>query len=89
MAALDSIPGIVGIIETKVTQEQRTCAAITEDLKETYPNVRYGLSARSIRRFCKMNGIHITSRLSDNHLDRFVRSSVAKVNTPEYLVPMR
>ena len=79
MATLESIAGIVGIIKAKIMQERKTYAAVSEELKQTYPTVTRGFSARSIRRFCKVHDIHVSSRLSDMELDRVVSSSVAKV----------
>ena len=76
MAALESIAGIVGIIKAKIMQERKTYAAVSEELKQTYPTVTRGFSAR---RFCKVHDIHVSSRLSDMELDRVVSSSVAKV----------
>ena len=79
MASLEAIPGIVGIIQKKVIQERKTFLAVSEELKQTYSTMTRGLSARSIRRFCKVHSIHVSSRLSDTQLDRVVSSSVAKV----------
>ena len=79
MHALESIVGIVGIMRTKVIEEQKSYATVSEELKRSYPTVTRGLSARSVRHFCKAHNIQAYSRLSDMQLDRVVRSSVARV----------
>ena len=79
MASMEAIPGIVGIIQEKVVQERKTFVAVSKELKQTYSTVTCGLSTRSIRRFCKVHSIHVSSRLSDTQLDRVISSSVAKV----------
>ena len=80
MAALESIVGIVEILRTKVIEERKSYATVSEELKRSNPTVTRGLSARSVRRFCKVHNIQASSRLSDMQLDRVVRSSVARVS---------
>ena len=79
MAALESIVGIVGILKEKVIGERKSYARVSEELKGSYPLLARGLSARSVRRFCSVHAIHVSSRLSDADLDRVVSCSVAKV----------
>ena len=76
MAALESIGGIV---RQKIVLERKSYSAVSEDLKQAFPSVTRGLSARSIRRFCKEQNIHVSRRLSDMLIDRVVSSSVSKV----------
>ena len=79
MAALSSIPGIEVELRMRVVEERKSYDAISTELKSSYPHLTRGLSARSVRRYCRELGIHVTPRLSDAHLDRIVASSVAAV----------
>ena len=79
MAALSSIPGIEEELRMRVVEERKSYDAISTELKSSYPHLTRGLSARSVRRYCRELGIHVTPRLSDAHLDRIVASSVAAV----------
>lgn len=76
---MECIVGIVEILRTKLTEEGKSYTTVSEELKQAHPTVTRGLSAISIRRFCKVHNIRASSRLSDLQLDRVVRSSVAKV----------
>ena len=49
---------------------------ISKNLMLRYPAINRGLSARSVRRFCSMNGI---KKLSDSELDTIVKKSVEEV----------
>jgi hypothetical protein len=49
---------------------------ISEALQQKYPNITRGLSARSVRRYCKDNGIE---RLSGSSLDAVVADAVEEV----------
>ena len=83
MATLKILPGIEDLLRHSLLIERLTYDRISAKLKREYPGVR-GLSARSVRRFCLSEGIHKTSRLNCNNLDRVVvgcihRVSLAKV----------
>ena len=49
---------------------------ISKNLMLRYPAINQGLSARSVRRFCSMNGI---KKISDSELDTIVKKSVEEV----------
>ncbi len=78
MATLDSIVGIEALVRRKVVEERKTHQQISDELKEVYPRMK-GHSSRSVRRFCDKHNIHVTSRLTDDQLDRVVAASVSKV----------
>ena len=73
---LDSIDGIESLLVQDVRKSYKTTAV---ELRNKYPHLTRGLSARSIRRFCKGRDIH-PSRLTASQLDRVVSSSVSKVH---------
>lgn len=79
MAVLKCINGIESLLRMKVENERKSYDTISFELKNEYPDLTRGLSARSIRRFCNDLNIHPTSRLPASQLDRVVSSSVAKV----------
>ncbi len=66
-------------MRTKLVHERMSYRQVSEQLKAAYRDVK-GLSIRSIRRFCKQNNIHRTSRLTQEQLDMVVSSGVGKVN---------
>lgn len=78
---MNSIPGIQQLVRQKVVVERKSFEVVSQELKQAYPNITRGLSSRSVRRFCNLNGIHTTSRLSDENLDRVVASSVSMVRS--------
>ena len=78
--ALESIRDIETQLRRKVQDERKSYKMISMELKNQYPHVPRGFSARSIRRFCDDQGIHATSRLTALQLDRVVASSVYKVS---------
>ena len=80
MAALSSIPGIEEELWMRVVEERKSYDAIRTELKSSYPHLTLGLSARSVRRYCRELSIHVTPRLSDAHLHQVVASSVAAVS---------
>ncbi len=49
---------------------------ISTNLKETYPNISRGLSARSVRRYCEKIGI---KRQSDSEVDHVVGIATKEV----------
>ena len=62
--------------------EQKTHEETCRELKRVYPGVSSGLSTRSVRRFCASEGIHRTSRLTSDQLNRVVSGCV---NTVSYI----
>jgi hypothetical protein len=79
MATVATIPGIEGFIKQKVVTERNSYEFVSDELRRLYPTVR-GLSARSVRRFCKEHDFHSTARLTDHQLDSVVTSFISKVN---------
>ena len=77
---MNSIPGIEQLVRLKVVTERKSHRIVSQELKDAYPNLARGLSERSVRRFCSLNRIHVTSRLTDTNLDRVVSSSVSMVS---------
>ena len=61
-------------IEERLSYE-RTC----ERLKDVYPNISRGLSARSVRRYCKKLGI---TRQNDEEIDHVIGGAVKEVKKP-------
>ena len=78
MATLVTIPGAHALVR-KLVVEDRSNRDVSDELRRWYPTMR-GLSARSVRRFCEIYGIHSTSRVSDLELDTYVRNCVARVS---------
>ena len=76
MAALSDLPNVEHILKHCVEVQRSTHDQISIMLKEMYPSVR-GLSALSVRQFCKAKGIHKTSRLDDECLDDLVANGIA------------
>ena len=60
-------------------REGFTHAAIASQLQHSHPEVSSGLSARSVRRYCSVNDIHYSSRLSEGQLDGVVEQAVFRV----------
>ena len=60
-----------------------THAQIAEHMKALHPGVR-GFSLRSMERFCSLNGIHKSSRPSDEELDDAVIDAVAQVTLVKF-----
>ena len=56
--------------------EGKTYEIISDILKDEYPSITRGLSARSVRRFCASNGI---SKKKGAQLDAVVAQSVSEV----------
>ena len=79
MATLATIPGAHALVRKLVVEDRRSHRDISDELRRRYPTMR-GLSARSVRRFCEIYGIHSTSRVSDLELDTYVRNCVARVS---------
>ena len=67
------------LIREMVLVDNRSHLYVSEALKAKFPDISRGLSSRSIRRYCAANGIHRTSRLPEDALDRVVRTSIQKV----------
>ena len=79
-AFLASVPGVDSFIRKLVIEEKRSHLYISEELKKRYPTVSRGLSARTVRRYCADNGIHKTSRLNEDAIDRLVRTNIERVS---------
>lgn len=79
MSFLNSLPSADSIIRRMVVEEKRTLSDVCIALREAFPDISRGLSKRSIRRYCAENGIHSTSRLKDDVIDRLVLTSIQKV----------
>lgn len=62
-----------------MVEEKRTAAEVSIALNRAFPHISRGLSTRSIRRYCASNGIHSTSRLKDDVVDRLVSTNILKV----------
>ena len=75
---MNTIPGLEDLVRNLVVNQRRTHKFVSEILQSTYPSLS-GLSARSVRRFCRQHAIHGTSRLTDNDIDNCVRGSIRKV----------
>ena len=56
---------------------------VSEELQRAYPDIR-GLSTRIMCRFCSSEGIHRTSRLSSDQLDRVCVRTVTIMNVPHH-----
>ena len=54
----------------------KTYEEMSQHLKSLYPNLSAGLSARSVRRFCKLYDIN---KLSDSEVDSVVGDAVREV----------
>ena len=52
-----------------------TYRAISERLRELYPHITRGLSERSVRRYCRADGLDKRELVTDEELDR----EIAKV----------
>lgn len=78
MATLSAIQGLKDDMYRKVVIERKTYDEISRELQYCYPTLR-GISARSVRRYCSINGIQRTSRMGDHELDRVVATSISKV----------
>ncbi len=76
MATLKSMEKL---IRDKIEGERWSHKKLSEFLKEKYPGGT-GFSVRSIQRFCSVENIHKTSRLSSIDLDTSVADAIAKVN---------
>ena len=61
-----------------VVQEGDYCSHddISERLQQLYPDTRRGLSARSVRRYCKEN---VLTQVMDEELDESVSTAIAEV----------
>lgn len=79
MAALEDIPHIQGFVRQRIVEDRISHHRLSNELKQIYPNMR-GLSAMSVRRFCRNNDIHATSRISDIQLDTAVRNCIVQVS---------
>ena len=78
MATLSAIQGLKDDMYRKVVIERKTYDEISRELQCCYPTLR-GISARSVRRYCSINGIQRTSRMGDHELHRVVATSISKV----------
>lgn len=76
MAALNELEDVV---REKVERERWTYKKLSTHLLELYPGAK-GFGVRSVRRFCCLNNIRRTSRLSDGEVDIVVSGAVAKVS---------
>jgi hypothetical protein len=65
-------------IEQLIYRERKTYHEISELLQRQYPNER-GFSERSVRRYCKENGLFKQSGIEGATLDAMVKDVVSKV----------
>jgi hypothetical protein len=79
MRIRSTIPGIEGFIKQKVVIERNSYEYVSDELRRLYPTVR-GLSARSVRRFCKEHDFQYTAHLTEHKLDLVGTSFISKVN---------
>ena len=78
VATLSCIEGLKDDMYRKVVSERKAYNQISRELQHCYPSVR-GISARSVRRYCSINGIKRTSRIADHEIERVVATNIAKV----------
>ena len=83
MATLSCIEGLKDDMYRKVVSERKAYDQISRELQHCYPSVR-GISARSVRRYCSINGIKRTSRMADHEIERVVATNIAEVRTITY-----
>ncbi|XP_028413701.1 uncharacterized protein LOC114536555 [Dendronephthya gigantea] len=65
-------------IRSFLSQKEKTLEDLSDALIAAYPEQR-GFSVRSIKRFCKENGIRKRGIISDEHLDDAVKNAVSEV----------
>lgn len=68
------------LVRDLVEQRSWTLSRVSDYLQHSYPGVR-GLSLRSVERFCGTKGIHRTSRLGNDEVDRAVSNAVGMVSS--------
>lgn len=64
-------------IISRIIDRGESLQSVSMYLQETYPAAT-GLSARSVRRFCRRRGIRYRSNLNDIELDVIIRESVIR-----------
>ena len=67
-------------VREKVEKDKWTLTWLSEYLRGRYPETR-GFSVRTIERFCSTKGIHRTSRLGTDDLDKTVAEAVNMVHS--------
>ena len=77
MSVLEQL-GLYGYIKEKV-EDGVSYQRVSILLKRAFPGVSTGISKRSVRRFCRNNGIRYSPRLPDDHLDTLVAWAIGKV----------
>ena len=79
MATIRAVPGAVEHIRRLIEEDNKTHEEVSEELKHHFPGLK-GFSSASVKRVCREENIHRTSRLTVNELDTVVRRTVAKVS---------
>ena len=79
MVHLLALPGAAELIHHLVVIERKTHEKTSRELQRVYLGVSSGLSTKSTRRFCASEGIHRTSRLTSNQLNRVVLGCVQTI----------
>ena len=74
----DILEAYEGEILLRVTHRGETLESVSQYLRGLFPT-RRGLSAISLRRYCRSRGIHYRTNLSSVDLDRVIHSAVAWV----------
>lgn len=77
MASLEELD-VFDLVRRRVSGGS-THRAIAGELRRLFPNVRRGISPRSVRRFCARHHLHSTSRLPSEAVDILVAYGVGMV----------
>lgn len=75
MATLESMHDFV---KDKLVKERWTHSKISGYLQQAHPGIQ-GFNIHSVQRFCSVNSIHKTSKLSDQQLDQVVSNQIEQV----------
>ena len=75
MAALEELEAFV---KEKIEQDGWTHKQLSSYLQQTYPG-KNGFSVRSIERYCSLQDIHRTSRITKENLDEVIANAIEKV----------
>ena len=78
MALLNQL-SVLPFISTR-RKNGHTYNDIARELRALFPATDRGLSARSIKRFCRANDLHATSRVDDQTLDVLIAFGIGMVS---------
>lgn len=79
MATLEALPGIDAFVREAIEERKLTHEQVSLELKAKYSLLR-GVSSASVKRYCRIHGIHKTARLDRASLDRLVSLNVMRVS---------